>query len=99
MKALRTEIEPYIIYSELLGSNLVDEIEEVDSVKGKKEIDDVVNQFITDLPDTYSYDSLGCDVLPIHHLNEKNSEVWFSGKCIGVTGSDWDLIAEEFKLP
>ena len=54
--------------------------------------------FIAEMEKAYSYKALGCELTNPGEVNHENSEVWFSGPCVGVTQHDWRAIAEEFKL-
>ena len=54
--------------------------------------------FIQGLEKAYSYKSMGCEVSDPGEVQHENSEVWFSGPCVGVVPADWVKVAEEFKL-
>jgi len=69
----------------------------IDSVGGPSDRE-IVDNFITSLPDAYSYKQLRCRVVDPDEIPEIGSEVWFSGKCVAVTENDMDMVREEFGL-
>lgn len=58
----------------------------------------LASKFINDLPTVYSYKSLGCTLTTPGKLDNEHSEVWFSGKCIGIHIQEYDQIKEELGL-
>lgn len=58
----------------------------------------LANKFISDVPKVYSYKSLGCTLTTPGKLDNEHSEVWFSGKCIGIRTQDFEEIKGELGL-
>lgn len=55
-------------------------------------------KFAGDLPNAYSFESMGCEVALAGKVRAERSEVWFSGPCVAVTQADWAAVEKEFGL-
>jgi hypothetical protein len=65
----------------------------------ESEYPELAHTFKENIQSAYSYDNLGCDVVPIGRLKQHDSEVWFSDPCVMVRyGEDLDKINKEFGL-
>lgn len=65
---------------------------------GRNEDKNVVEKFAADIPDAYSFETMGCEVATAGNVRAERSEVWFSGSCVAAAPDHWNAIAEEFGL-
>lgn len=74
-------------------------LQEVDLLNRRtdeSEFKGIAKEFIKQIPIAYSYKSLGCDIMkPNHYTMDENSELWFSGKCVGLTFEDYKKVEDE----
>jgi hypothetical protein len=74
------------------------ELHEASYVSRQQDNENIVDELADDLPNAYSFENMGCEVILPRELDAERSEVWFSGSCVGVAEVDWEAVRKEFKL-
>lgn len=69
-----------------------------DEVVPEETAQQVLDSFCDELPAAYSYDRMGCELKKPGTVDDKHTEVWFSGPCVLVANADRGVVSKELGL-